>query len=129
MYMTIISETKMDITSSTLELTAENGQYITLDQYSGIVKRGRIRKPISKKIKRIFTLEILIQQYSYINVVYGPTSQGVNNNNAEQDEFFSDLAHLTSQYMSCALFYIAGDFNSKIGLRKCNEDFMEIQSH
>ncbi len=27
MYMTIISETKMDITSSTLELTAENVQY------------------------------------------------------------------------------------------------------
>ena len=26
---------KMDITSSTLELTAENLQYITLDQYSG----------------------------------------------------------------------------------------------
>ena len=38
--------------------------------------------------------------------VYRPTSQRVNNNNAEQDEFFSDLAHLTSQYMSCALFYI-----------------------
>ena len=37
---------------------------------------------------------------------------------------FSDLAHLTSQYMSCALFYIAGDFNSKIGLRKCDEEFM-----
>ena len=33
---TIISETKMDITSSTLELTAGNLQYITLDQYSGI---------------------------------------------------------------------------------------------
>ena len=33
--MTIISETKMDITSSTLELTAGNVQYITLDQYSG----------------------------------------------------------------------------------------------
>ena len=38
------------------------------------------------------------------------------------------LAHLTSQYMSCALFYIAGDFNSKIGLRKCDEDFMGIHS-
>ena len=36
MYMTIISETKMDITSSTLELTAGNVQYIKLDQYSGI---------------------------------------------------------------------------------------------
>ena len=36
MYMTIISETKMDITSSTLEQTAGNLQYITLDQYSGI---------------------------------------------------------------------------------------------
>ena len=29
-------ETKMDITSTTLELTAENLQYITLDQNSGI---------------------------------------------------------------------------------------------
>ena len=28
MFMTIISETKMDITSTTLELTAENLQYI-----------------------------------------------------------------------------------------------------
>ena len=36
MYMTIISETKMGIISSTLELTAEHLQYITLDQYSGI---------------------------------------------------------------------------------------------
>ena len=36
MYMIIISETKMDITSGTLELTAGNLQYITLDQYSGI---------------------------------------------------------------------------------------------
>ena len=35
MYITIISETKMHITSSTLELTAENVHYISLDQYSG----------------------------------------------------------------------------------------------
>ena len=81
---------------------------------------------------RIALIQLRLARNSLLTIinVYGPTSQRVNNNNAEQDKFFSDLAHLTSQYigMSCALFYIAGDFNSKIGLRKCDEDFMGIHS-
>ena len=79
---------------------------------------------------RIALIQLRLARNSLLTIinVYGPTSQRVNNNNAEQDEFFSDLAHLTSQYMSCALFYIAGDFNSKIGLRKCDEDVMGIHS-
>ena len=79
---------------------------------------------------RIALIQLRLARNSLLTIinVYGPTSQRVNNNNAEQDEFFSDLAHLTSQYMSCALFYIAGDFNSKIGPRKYDEDFMGIHS-
>ena len=75
---------------------------------------------------RIFLIQLRLTRNSLLTIInlYGPTSQRVNNNNAEQDEFFSGLAQLTSQYMSCALFYIAGDFNSKIGLRKCDEDCM-----
>ena len=59
---------------------------------------------------RIALIQLRLARNSLLTIinVYGPTSQRVNNNNAEQDEFFSDLAHLTSQYMSCALFYIAG---------------------
>ncbi len=48
MYMTIISETKMDITSSTLDLTAENVQYITLDQHSGIHYPNSLREAVSE---------------------------------------------------------------------------------
>ena len=80
--------------------------------------------------ERIALIQLRLARNSLPTIinVYGLTSQRVNNNNAEQDEFFSDLAHLTSQYMSCALFYIAGDFNSNIGLRKCDDDVMGIHS-
>ena len=65
---------------------------------------------------RIAVIQLRISNNSILTIinVYGPTSQRVNNNNAEQDEFYAELARLTSRYSSSALFYIAGDFNSKI---------------
>ena len=38
----------MDITPSTLELTAENFQYITLDQYSGDTQPQQLREVVSE---------------------------------------------------------------------------------
>ena len=75
---------------------------------------------------RIAVIQLRISTNSILTIinVYGPTSQRVNNNNAEQDEFYAELARLTSRYSSSALFYIAGDFNSKIGYRKDDENFM-----
>ena len=76
---------------------------------------------------RIAVIQLRISNNSILRPtiinVYGPTSQRVNNNNAEQDEFYAELARLTSRYSSSALFYIAGDFNSKIGYRKDDENF------
>ena len=75
---------------------------------------------------RIAVIQLRISNNSILTIinVYGPTSQRVNNNNAEQDEFYAELARLTSRYSSSALFYIAGDFNTKIGYRKDDENFM-----
>ena len=46
---------------------------------------------------RIALIQLRLARNSLLTIinVYGPTSQRVNNNNAEQDEFFSDLAHLS----------------------------------
>ena len=75
---------------------------------------------------RIAVIQLRISNNSILTIinVYGPTSQRVNNNNAEQDEFYAELASLTSRYSSSALFYIAGDFNSKIGYKKDDKNFM-----
>ena len=79
---------------------------------------------------RIAVIQLRISNNSILTIinVYGPISQRVNNNNAERDEFYAELARLTSLYSSSALFYIAGDFNSKIGYKKDDENFMEHHS-
>ncbi|KAI0227867.1 hypothetical protein LSAT2_021641 [Lamellibrachia satsuma] len=66
---------------------------------------------------RIAVIQLRLTNNSLLTIinVYDPASLRVNNNNAEQDEFFAELARLTSRYPSIALLYIAGDFNSKIG--------------
>ena len=71
---------------------------------------------------RIAVIQLRISNNSILTIisVHGPTSQRVNNNNPEQDEFYAELA----RYSSSALFYIAGDFNSTIGHRKDDENFM-----
>ena len=48
----------MDITSSTLELTAENLQYITLDQYSGIHYPRLYQKTKLKERKKNYSRDI-----------------------------------------------------------------------
>ena len=54
---------------------------------------------------RLAVIQLRISNNSILTIinVYGPTSQRVNNNNAEQDEFYAELARLTSQYSSSAL--------------------------
>ena len=72
---------------------------------------------------RIAVIQLrLIKSLLTIINVYGPTSQ--RNNNAEQDEFFAELARLTSRHSSSAQFYIVDDFNSMFGYRKFDEGFM-----
>ena len=55
---------------------------------------------------------------------YGPTAMRVDVNIEEQDEFFCDLAKATTTHRASALFYIAGDFNSKLGTHHEQENFM-----
>ena len=51
---------------------------------------------------RLAVIQLRISNNSILTIinVYGPTSQRVNNNNAEQDEFYAELARLTSHYSS-----------------------------
>ena len=56
--------------------------------------------------------------------VYGPHTGIVMSNDEEQDKFFSDLTDVTSSCRSSALFYIAGDFNAKLGMQHDKETFM-----
>ena len=56
--------------------------------------------------------------------VYAPHS-GLTAKHIEiQDDFFCDLANVIATNSSSALLYIAGDFNSKLGLREQDETFM-----
>ena len=73
---------------------------------------------------RIAVIQLRLTNKSLLTIinVYGPTSQ--RNNNAEQDEFFAELARLTSRHSSSAQFYIVDDFNSVFGYRKFDEGFM-----
>ena len=56
--------------------------------------------------------------------VYGPTAVHVGANIEEQEEFFCDLATVTTAHRASVLFYIAGELNSKLGIRHKQEDFM-----
>ena len=56
--------------------------------------------------------------------VYGPTAVRVATNIEEQEEFFCDLAAVTTDHRASTLLYIAGDFNSKLGIRHEQEIFM-----
>ena len=72
-------------------------------------------------------LTVLYLTHSLFNTFIsqnGPTSQRVNNNNAEQNEFFAEVTRLPSRYSSSAQFYIVGDVNSMTGYRKFDEGFM-----
>ena len=75
---------------------------------------------------RIAVIQISLTGKSIMTLVnvYGPHTGIVSSNAEEQDKFFSDLADVTSSYRSSALFYIAGDFNAKLGTRQDNETFM-----
>ena len=49
--------------------------------------------------------------------VYGPTAIRVGANIEEQDEFFCNLANVTTAHRASDLFCNANDFNSKLGIR------------
>ena len=59
--------------------------------------------------------------------VYGPTAVRVANNIEEQEEFFCDLAAITTAHRASTLLYIAGDFNSKLG--RCHEHEIFMGRH
>ena len=53
----------MDITSTTLEPTAENLQYITLDQSSGIHYRKKLREAVSENQFKRKLKDFLVSRY------------------------------------------------------------------
>ena len=56
--------------------------------------------------------------------VYGPTAVHVATNIDEQEEFFCDIAAVTTAHRASMLLYIAGDFNSKLGIHHEQEIFL-----
>ena len=72
---------------------------------------------------RLAVLQIKLGTQSTLTIInaYGPTTQLVNNNQDLQEDFFSQLAALTTRYSSSSLFIIAGDFNSKLGRKQADE--------
>ena len=75
---------------------------------------------------RVAVIQFRLSGKSIMTVInaYGPTAMRVDANIEEQDEFFCDLAKATTTHRASALFYIAGDFNSKLGTRHEQENFM-----
>ena len=76
--------------------------------------------------ERIAVLQLRISSNSVLTLVnvYAPHS-GLTAKDIEiQDDFFCDLANVIATNSSSALLYIAGDFNSKLGLREQDETFM-----
>ena len=75
---------------------------------------------------RVAVIQISLPGKSIMTLVnvYAPHTGLVNSNIDEQDQFFCNLADVTSSHRSSALFYIAGDFNSKLGVRQNQETFM-----
>ena len=60
--------------------------------------------------------------------MYGPTAVHVATNIEEQEEFFCDLAAVTTAHRASTLLYIAGDFKSKLRIRHEQEIFMARHS-
>ena len=76
--------------------------------------------------ERIAVLQLRISSNSVLTLVnvYAPHS-GLTVKDIEiQDYFFCDLANVIATNSSSALLYIAGDFNSKLGLREQDETFI-----
>ena len=72
---------------------------------------------------RLAVLKIKLGTQSTLTIInaYGPTTQLVNNNQDLQEDFFSQLAALTTRYSSRSLFIIARDFNSNLGRKQADE--------
>lgn len=75
---------------------------------------------------RIAVIQFRLSGKSHMTIinVYGPTATRVSANVEEQEQFLSNLAEVTTDYRSSTLFFIAGDFNSKLGIRQEQESFM-----
>ena len=54
----------------------------------------------------------------------GPTAVRVATKIEEKEEFFCDLAAVTTAHRASTLLYIGGDFNSMLGIRHEQEIFM-----
>ncbi|XP_019642577.1 PREDICTED: craniofacial development protein 2-like [Branchiostoma belcheri] len=75
---------------------------------------------------RIFGVKILFKQEKSQPLVvvgaYGPTSQTCAKNPTVRDRFYSQLSAAVDYYPSRSLFYMAGDFNSKLGAGKVGHE-------
>ena len=57
--------------------------------------------------------------------VYGPTSQRTKDgDNNEADEMYNDLNHVIDKFRPTDLFFVVGDFNSKMGRAREGEKFI-----
>ena len=66
---------------------------------------------------RLAVLQIKLGTKSTLTIInaYGPTTKLANNNQDLQEDFFSQLAALSTRYSSSSLFIIAGYLNRKLG--------------
>jgi len=97
----------------------------------GFAVRGTLRDSLSRYWRlsdRVAGIQFKLpnKRHSLLTVinVYGPTSGRVSVNSDEQDEFFDALNKSVLDYGSNSFFFLAGDFNSKLGIRTTNEAFM-----
>ena len=77
---------------------------------------------------RIAVIQVRISKNSAFTLVSAPHSELTGNDVEVQDELFTARAHVTASNSSSALFHIAGNFNSKLGLREQDEMFMKKHS-
>ena len=88
---------------------------------------------LAKRVNRFWSVSARVAVFQFhmsgksvmtvINV-YGPTPVRVATNIEEREEFFCDVAAITTAHRASTLLYIAGDFNFKLGIRHEQEIFM-----
>ena len=55
---------------------------------------------------------------------YGPHSGRTNKNPEEAEEFYATLHNVVSSFTSKDIYFIMGDFNSKLGMKEEYDRFM-----
>jgi exonuclease III len=56
--------------------------------------------------------------------VYGPTLERVKQDTNEVDNFYYDLSHFINSLSPSEIYFVMGDFNSKLGRKRDSEQFM-----